>query len=142
MEMDRVLGTTLIDMYAKCGYIETARSVFNNLSNMDVFAFTSLVSGLANHSHSGSAIDLFLNGFGGSRVESMSEMYGIEPGMQHYGCLVDFLGRAGMLKEAVHGDFELGKETVERFVERSLDRGGVHVLRLNLMCFWRRRSHC
>ncbi|KAK0596407.1 hypothetical protein LWI29_015406 [Acer saccharum] len=42
----------------------------------------------------------------------------------------------------VHGDVELGKETVESLVERSLDHGGVHVLRLNLMCFWRRQSHC
>ncbi|KAK3200149.1 hypothetical protein Dsin_023564 [Dipteronia sinensis] len=182
MELDRVLGTALIDMYAKCGCIETARSVFDNMSNRDVFAFTSLISGLANHGQSRSAIELFVRmqneGVAPNEVtficilsacsrmglvdqglrifNSMSEMYEIEPGVQHYGCLVDLLGRAGMLEEAkkvvrempmepdsyvlgallnacrVHGDVELGKETVESLVERSLDHGGVHVLLSNM----------
>lgn len=86
----------------------------------------------------------------------MSVVYGIEPGVQHYGCMVDLLGRAGLLEEAkrlvrempmepdsyvlgallnscrVHGDVELGKETVESLVERGLDHGGVHVLLSNM----------
>ncbi|XP_041022846.1 pentatricopeptide repeat-containing protein At5g66520-like [Juglans microcarpa x Juglans regia] len=182
MELDRVLGTALVDMYAKCGCIETARCVFDEMSNRDVFAFTSLISGLANHGLSTSAIDLFMrmksegvipnevtfvcvlsacSRMGlvdeGVRIfNSMSQDYGIEPGVQQYGCLVDLFGRAGMLEEAkkvvrampmepdsyvlgallnacrVHGDFELGKETVEHFVQQSLDHGGVHVLLSNM----------
>ncbi|KAK1575267.1 hypothetical protein Q3G72_003964 [Acer saccharum] len=107
MELDRVLGTALIDMYAKCGCIETARSVFDNMSNKDVFAFTSLISGLANHGQSGSAIKLF--------VRMQNE--GVAPNE------VTFI---------LHGDVELGKETVESLVERSLDHGGVHVLLSNM----------
>ncbi|KAG6719410.1 hypothetical protein I3842_03G003700 [Carya illinoinensis] len=182
MELDRVLGTALVDMYAKCGCIETARCVFDEMPNRDVFAFTSLISGLANHGLSTSAIELFIRMKSegvipnevtficvlsacsrvglvdeGMRIfNSMSQFYGIEPGVQHYGCLVDLFGRAGMLKEAkkvvrampmepdsyvlgallnacrVHGDFELGKETVEHFVQQSLDHGGVHVLLSNM----------
>ncbi|KAL5745340.1 hypothetical protein ACOSP7_026486 [Xanthoceras sorbifolium] len=182
MELDRVLGTAVIDMYAKCGCIETARSVFDEMPNRDVFAFTSLISGLANHGQSASAIELFArmqnDGVAPNEVtficvlsacsrmglvdqglrifDSMSDVYGIEPGVQHYGCLVDLLGRAGMLEEAkkvvrempmepdsyvlgallnacrVHGDVELGKETGQSLVERSLDHGGVHVLLSNM----------
>lgn len=182
MELDRVLGTALVDMYAKCGCIEIAYSVFDKMPYRDVFAFTALISGLANHGRSTSAIELF------SRMQSegvlpnevtficvlsacsrmglvdeglrifncMSKVYGIEPGVQHYGCLVDLLARAGLLEEAkklvrempmdpdsyvlgallnscrVHGDVESGKETVESLVERGLDHGGVHVLLSNM----------
>ena len=44
MELDRVMGTTHIDMYAKCESIDTARSVFDEVSNInrDVYAFSSL----------------------------------------------------------------------------------------------------
>lgn len=182
MELDRVLGTALIDMYSKCGCIDTARCVFEGMRNKDVFAFTSLISGLANHDQGACAIELFarmqnegvvpnevtficvLNACsrmglvdeGLSIFSSMSEIYGIKPRVQHYGCLVDLLGRAGRLEEAkrvvkemplnpdnyvlgallnacrVHGDFELGKETVESLVKRSLDHGGVHVLLSNI----------
>ncbi|XVF00214.1 hypothetical protein REPUB_Repub03eG0265900 [Reevesia pubescens] len=182
MELDRVLGTALVDMYAKCGCIEIACSVFDEMPYKDVFAFTSLISGLANHGRSASAIELFarMQSEGvvpnevtfvcvlsacsriglvdeGLRIfNCMSKVYGIEPGVQHYGCLVDLLGRAGLLEEAkklvrempmepdsyvlgallnscrVHGDVELGKETVESLVERGLDHGGVHVLLSNI----------
>lgn len=182
IELDIILGTAIIDMYAKCGCIETACSVFDSMPNRDVFAYTSLISGLANHDQSASAIELFmrmqLEGVAPNEVtficvlnacsrmglvdqglrifKSMSEIYGIEPGVQHYGCLVDLLGRAGMLEAAkkvvrempiepdnyvlgallnacrVHGDVDLGKETVESLIERSLDHEGVHVLLSNI----------
>ncbi|KAJ4706818.1 Pentatricopeptide repeat protein [Melia azedarach] len=182
MELDRVLGTALIDMYAKCGCIETARSVFDSMPDRDVFAFTSLISGLANHGQSACAIELFMRmqhegvvpnevtficvlsacsrmglvGQGLRIFNSMHEIYGIEPGVQHYGCLVDLLGRAGMLEAAkkvvldmpfapdnyvlgallnacrVHGDVELGKEIVQSLMEQRLDHGGVHVLLSNI----------
>ncbi|XP_057971460.1 pentatricopeptide repeat-containing protein At5g66520-like [Malania oleifera] len=182
MELDRILGTALVDMYAKCGCIDMACSVFNEMPYRDVFAFTSLISGLSNHGRSASAIKLFRMmqdegivpnevtficvlsacsrmGFveeGLGIFECMSNVYGIDPGVQHYGCLVDLLGRSGMLEEAKkvvrempmepdsyvlgallnacrdNGDVKLGKETVESFIQRSLDHGGVHVLLSNI----------
>ncbi|GLT38218.1 hypothetical protein SLA2020_124820 [Shorea laevis] len=182
MELDKLLGTGLIDMYAKCGCIEMACCVFNETKNRDVFAFTSLISGLENHGQSARAFELFarmqnegvvpnevtficiLNACSrmglvdeGLRIFSnMSKVYGIEPGVQHYGCLVDLLGRAGMLEDAkklvremplepdsyvlgallnacrMHGDVELGNETGQSLAKRSLDRDGVHVLLPNM----------
>lgn len=182
MELDKVVGASLIDMYAKCGCIEMACGVFKGMCERDVFAFTSLISGLANHGQSGVSLELFsrmenegivpnhvtficvLNACSrmglvneGLRIfNSMREVYNIEPEIQHYGCLVDLLGRAGMLQEAVkvvqempmepdsfvlgallnacrvHGDVELGKETVESLDERSLAHDGVRVLLSNM----------
>ncbi|KAA8547631.1 hypothetical protein F0562_004060 [Nyssa sinensis] len=150
MELDRVLGTALVDMYAKCGCIEVARRVFDEMPYRDVFAFTSLISGLVKSCRMGLVEE------GLKIFESMNKSYGIKPGVEHYGCLVDLLGRAGMLEEAkkvvtemptepdsyvlgallnacsVHGDVELGKETVEGLVERSLDHSGIHVLLSNI----------
>ncbi|XP_071707573.1 pentatricopeptide repeat-containing protein At5g48910-like [Rutidosis leptorrhynchoides] len=182
MEMDQILATALVDMYAKCGCIELAYRVFEEMPFRDVFAFTSLISGLANHGESARAIALLermkregikpndvtficvLNACSrmglveeGLRLfESMKDVYGIEPGVQHYGCLVDLLGGAEMLEQAkkvvtempmepdsyvlgallnacrVHGDVELGVKMVEGLVERGLDRSGVHVLLSNI----------
>ncbi|KAI3798710.1 hypothetical protein L1987_33988 [Smallanthus sonchifolius] len=182
MELDGILGTALVDMYAKCGCIELAYRVFEEMPCRDVFAFTSLISGLANHGESAGALALFskmemegvkpnditficvLNACSrmglvkeGLRVfETMTNVYGIMPSVQHYGCLVDLLGGAGMLEQAkkvvtemplepdfyvlgallnacrVHGDVELGSEMVEGLVERGLDLSGVHVLLSNI----------
>ncbi|KAB5516813.1 hypothetical protein DKX38_027461 [Salix brachista] len=124
--LDRMLGTALIDMYAKCGCIEMAGSVFDEMDDRDVYALTCLISGLANHDKSEAAIDLFdrmqdegvvpnevtfvcvLNACSrmgmvaeGLRIfERMSNRYGIDPQIQHYSCLVDLLGRAGRIEEA------------------------------------------
>ncbi|KAK6916964.1 Pentatricopeptide repeat [Dillenia turbinata] len=182
MVYDRILGTAVVDMYAKCGCIETACRVFEEMKDRDVFAFTSLISGLANHDKGVRAIELFkrmqkegvepnevtficvlsaCSRMGlveeGIRIfNDMREHYGLEPGVEHYGCIVDLLGRAGMLVEAknlvrempvepdsyvlgallnacqAHGDVELGKETLECFIEQRLDHSGVHVLLSNM----------
>ncbi|PRQ45215.1 putative pentatricopeptide [Rosa chinensis] len=182
MRLDTVLGTALVDMYTKCGCVETARAVFDEMPKRDVFAFTSLISGLANNGESASAISLFARmkneGIAPNEVtfvcvlsacsrvgmvdeglqifRSMNNSFRIQPGVQHYGCLVDLLGRAGMLEEAnkivtempmepdsyvlgallnacrVHGDLDLGKEMVERFTGQRLDHSGVHVLLSNI----------
>lgn len=182
MQINRVLGTALIDMYAKCGCVQTACAIFDKMPERDVFAFTSLISGLANHGQSRSAIELFMRmqkeGVQPNEVtfisvlsacsrvglvdeglrifESMGTTYGIELRVQHYGCLVDLLGRVGMIKEAkkvvrempiepdsyvlgallnacrVHGDVKLGQEMVERLAEQGLDHSGVHVLISNM----------
>ncbi|KAK1410604.1 hypothetical protein QVD17_37141 [Tagetes erecta] len=182
MELDGILGTALVDMYSKCGCIELAYHVFEKMPHRDVFAFTSLISGLANNGESARALALVsrmetegvkpneitficvLNACSrmglvkeGLKVfESMTDVYGIKPSVQHYGCLVDLLGGAGMLEQAkkvvsempmepdnhvlgallnacrVHGNVELGSETVQGLVERGLDLSGVHVLLSNI----------
>ncbi|KAL1540735.1 pentatricopeptide repeat-containing protein-like protein [Salvia divinorum] len=126
MELDGVLGTALVDMYAKCGCIGIARDVFDKIPYQDVFAYTSLISGLADHGESSDALKVFrrMEKEGvrpnevtfvcvlcacsraglveeGLRIfKRMKDVYGIEARQKHYGCLVDLLGRAGMVDEA------------------------------------------
>ncbi|XP_042477792.1 pentatricopeptide repeat-containing protein At4g21065-like [Macadamia integrifolia] len=118
--------TALIDMYAKCGCIDSARRVFDTIVNKDVFAWTAMLSGLASHGRSKEAIDLFNElieanlkpdvrtvtavlsacrnaGWvteGYHFFNDMEMKYGIRPTIQHYGCVVDLLARAGHLKDA------------------------------------------
>lgn len=129
MEVDVVLGTCLIDMYAKCGSIERAKSVFISLGERkDVRAWTAMICGLAIHGHAEECLELFgkmtskplglkpnavtfLGVFcacvhGGlvsqakENFRRMSEDFGITPLIQHYGCMVDLYGRRGMIEEA------------------------------------------
>ncbi|KAJ4970880.1 hypothetical protein NE237_003979 [Protea cynaroides] len=61
---DVVLMTSLIDMYSKCIGIEEARRVFDEMSERDVIATNSMITGLCRHHLTIDAIQLF---------ESMSE---------------------------------------------------------------------
>ncbi|KAK9141608.1 hypothetical protein Syun_011008 [Stephania yunnanensis] len=123
---DVVLGNALIDMYSKCGNVESARKIFEQMVQKDKFSWTAMIVGLAVNGHGEEALDLFTDMLEasiapddvtfigvlsacthggmvekGRRIFSkMTIRHGIEPNMAHYGCMVDLLGRAGHLKEA------------------------------------------
>ncbi|KAL5714617.1 hypothetical protein ACHQM5_016551 [Ranunculus cassubicifolius] len=115
----------LVDMYAKCGDIENARRIFNEMPQRNTVCWNAMISGLAVHGRSDEALDLFRQmkksnekpnevtllsvlsacvhgGYvnEGLNIFSMMEVYGLSVGIQHYGCVVDLLGRAGRLQEA------------------------------------------
>ncbi|KAM7274861.1 hypothetical protein ACFE04_016727 [Oxalis oulophora] len=124
--IDVVLGTALIEMYAKCGFIEKALEIFYGLQRKDTASWTSIICGLATNGKTGKALQLFsemrqagsrpdeitfigvlsacshggLVNEGRAFFDSMIKDYQIEPKLEHYGCLVDLLGRAGILDEA------------------------------------------
>ncbi|KAF4346809.1 hypothetical protein G4B88_013279 [Cannabis sativa] len=121
------LTTSLIDMYAKCGELEKAIEVFNSVEKKDVFVWSAMIAGLAMHGRGKDAIDLFsqmlqakvkpnsvtftnilcacshtgLVEEGKDLFCKMEPVYGVVPGVKHYSCMVDMLGRSGNLKEAV-----------------------------------------
>ncbi|XP_058099730.1 pentatricopeptide repeat-containing protein At3g62890-like [Magnolia sinica] len=124
--IDVVLGNALLDMYYKCGSIETALEVFHGLSRKNVYCWNTIIVGLGMHGYGKEAIDAFVamenertrpdgvtfvgllcacshSGLisEGRRFFSQIGVYGIEPGIEHYGCMVDLLGRAGFLEEAL-----------------------------------------
>lgn len=172
---DTVAGTALVDMYAKCGILDQATKVFDGIRDKDVWSWTTVISGHGNHGQAKDAIELFFRmeeeGFrpngvtllavlnacshGGLVMEAMCSFesmvlkYALLPKLEHYGCLIDLLGRAGMLEEAyhlieslpikadstawrallaacrVHGNVELGERTkqilIENFEEHPAD---------------------
>lgn len=188
-EVDGVVATALVDMYGKCGSLDAARQVFAGMPerDRDVFAYTAMISALSDHGRCREAIEVFdrmqqgrgvrpnevtficllsacartggLVGRAKEMFRSMSAVYGMDPGVEHYGSLVDVLGRAGLLSEAVdvvrgmpmrpdsyvlgallnacrvHGGVdgvEVGKQVVEWLAELGLDHSGVHVQLSNM----------
>ncbi|XP_023735885.1 pentatricopeptide repeat-containing protein At1g08070, chloroplastic isoform X1 [Lactuca sativa] len=121
------LSTSLIDMYAKCGDIEAAKSVFESLKHKSLASWNAMISGLAMHRQAHKAIELFKkmvnDGFapdditfvgvlsacshgglvnsGRHLFHSMIQDFKISPKLQHYGCMIDLLGRAGLFEEAM-----------------------------------------
>ncbi|KAI3409146.1 DYW_deaminase domain-containing protein [Psidium guajava] len=127
LKIDAVLGNALIDMYSKCGSIAAASDVFDGLPVKNIFCWNSIIAGMGTNGYGEKAVDLFAlmqeeglkpdgvtfvglpSGWSHSGLVSagrnyFSEMYGIygvAPAIEHYGCMVDLLGRAGLLKEAI-----------------------------------------
>ncbi|KAI5058862.1 hypothetical protein GOP47_0027032 [Adiantum capillus-veneris] len=76
LEKDLVVGSTAIDMYAKCGLLDKAQQVFDKLRVRDVVSWTSLISGYAEH------------GFEAEALKCMEQMQleGICPNVITYVC--------------------------------------------------------
>ncbi|KAG4960256.1 hypothetical protein JHK87_036889 [Glycine soja] len=126
LKLNVVLGTALDDVYAKCGFLDEAMDIFERMEDKDVKSWTAMISGLGVHGQPNNVIRLFnrmeKEGFrpnevtflailtacshGGLVVEGtemfkhMVQEYRFSPQVKHYGCLIDLLGRAGMLQEA------------------------------------------
>ncbi|CAO2813420.1 unnamed protein product [Amaranthus hypochondriacus] len=120
------VSTALIDMYSKCGCIDSARKVFNMVFDKDVCAWTAMIHGLASHGMSREALDSFAEMKNSGVMpdertmtavlaacrnagwvteaylyfKDMKKKYGIKPNLQHHGCIVDLYARSGQLTEA------------------------------------------
>ncbi|KAK1432640.1 hypothetical protein QVD17_09538 [Tagetes erecta] len=117
--------TSLIDMYSKCGCVDSFLTVFYKSEVRDVFCWNAVISGLALHGYGVAALKVFdemlqrtkpdditfiallsacshsgLIKEGQALFESMETKYGVSRRMEHYGCIVDLLGRAGFLESA------------------------------------------
>uniref|UniRef100_R7W6I4 Pentatricopeptide repeat-containing protein n=1 Tax=Aegilops tauschii TaxID=37682 RepID=R7W6I4_AEGTA len=93
IEWDVHVGTSLVDMYAKCGCLETSLSIFHKMPVKNVSSWNALINGFALHGHG-----LVQEGLG--LFNLMNNSYNLSPREEHYGCMVDLLGRAGLIQEA------------------------------------------
>ncbi|GAV66227.1 PPR domain-containing protein/PPR_2 domain-containing protein, partial [Cephalotus follicularis] len=119
-------GTSLTDMYSKCGSILDAQKSFASISSPNVAAWTAIINGYALHGLGSEAILLFehmleqgvvpnaatfvgllsacgragLVNEGMEIFHSMQKHYGVVPALEHYCCVVDLLSRSGHLHEA------------------------------------------
>ncbi|GLT95569.1 hypothetical protein SLE2022_132450 [Rubroshorea leprosula] len=126
LNQDVGVGNALMNMYAKCGSIEYANSVFNKMIHRNLVSWNTIISGFGNHGLGGRALEIFeqmkaialkpdsitflgllmacnhagLVDKGLSLFNSMEEIYRIAPNLEHFSCLIDLLGRAGRLTEA------------------------------------------
>lgn len=134
LESNTILATAIIDMYAKCGYIEAALSVFEGIKNKDSGSWNAIISGVAMNGDARMSLTLFdkmcidgsqpnettfisiitacthvgLVDEGIKLFDQMNTYYMIKPQLEHYACIVDLLARAGKL------------EACEKFVEERI----------------------
>eukprot|EP00257_Ricinus_communis_P020197 XP_015579374.1 putative pentatricopeptide repeat-containing protein At5g52630 [Ricinus communis] len=120
------VGSSLISFYSRCGVVEAAFKVFDEVSIKNLGMWNAMLIACAQHAHTEKVFYLFdkMKNVGmkpnfitflcllyacshagliekGQRYFERMKEYGIEPGAQHYATLVDLLGRAGKLQEAL-----------------------------------------
>ncbi|XP_010676656.1 pentatricopeptide repeat-containing protein At4g22760 isoform X2 [Beta vulgaris subsp. vulgaris] len=125
IELDNHLATAFIDLHAKCGSINKAYELFHGLVKKDLVAYTAMIAGCGINGKPHDAIKLFqemldsdihpnlvtftgiltaYNHAGlvdeGYECFNMMSEFRLVPSADHYGIMVDLLGRAGRLKEA------------------------------------------
>ncbi|CAK9213803.1 unnamed protein product [Sphagnum troendelagicum] len=91
-EADVFVGSSLVDMYAKCGSMEDACRVFNSMPSHDVFSWNALLGGFAMHGQGKEALVHF---------ERMCEE-GVHPGDVTFVCLLSACSHAGFVDEGLH----------------------------------------
>ncbi|OVA17038.1 Pentatricopeptide repeat [Macleaya cordata] len=183
LDLEPYVSNALVDMYAKCGSIEEARKLFDATDRRDVVCWNSMISRYAQHGHAKEALFLFdkmraeqikpnyvtfvgvlsacshvgLVEIGLNHFESMKTEFGIEPGMEHFACVVALLGRAGKLSKAKEfieqmpiepaalvwrsflsacrmvGDVTLGKYAAEMAISIDPNDSGSYVLLSNIL---------
>lgn len=60
IHMDVVIQTSLVDMYAKKGSLETAFCVFRNMPHKNIISWSALISGLAQNGFAGRALEMLI----------------------------------------------------------------------------------
>ncbi|KAF3788512.1 putative pentatricopeptide repeat-containing protein [Nymphaea thermarum] len=120
------IENSLVTMYAKCGCIMDAHTVFDLMPDRDVVSWTALIVGHAQNGRGNVSLELYekmlrsgtkpdfitfvgvlfacshagLVEDGRYYFESMSKIHGISPSTEHYACMIDLLGRAGQIDAA------------------------------------------
>ncbi|XP_072983475.1 pentatricopeptide repeat-containing protein At5g56310 isoform X1 [Typha latifolia] len=176
------LMNALIDMYAKSGNIAKAFDVFKKMKHKSVITWTTMIAGFALHGLGMDALKMFqqmerenvepndvtflgilsacshigLTDLGRWYFDRMRLWYKIKPKVEHYGCMVDLLGRAGCLKEAqalvqdmpfeanaviwgallaasrIYGEVDLGEQALINLIELEPHNSGNYILLSNI----------
>ncbi|KAK8937677.1 Pentatricopeptide repeat-containing protein [Platanthera guangdongensis] len=177
-----ILGTALVDMYAKNGEISIAWKLFDEMHERNTATWNVMICGSAHYGHASYSLELFRRmeeveippnditfvgvltacchagkvDFAREVFYSMESEYGIEPKVEHYGCMVNLLGRSGRLKEAEklvkgmkrgvdvvilgallsscrsHGDIEIAERVAQMILRVDPSNHGVYVVLSNM----------
>ncbi|KAM3324646.1 pentatricopeptide repeat-containing protein, mitochondrial [Capsicum chacoense] len=125
---DMYVASALIDMYAKCGCIKDAESLFQSMASSDTVLWNTIIYAYSQHGLDEKALETFgtmlsegilpdgitfiavlsacshlgLVKEGRRHFDSIKNGFGITPSIEHYACMVDILGRAGKFDETEH----------------------------------------
>uniref|UniRef100_A0A7N0T3J6 DYW domain-containing protein n=1 Tax=Kalanchoe fedtschenkoi TaxID=63787 RepID=A0A7N0T3J6_KALFE len=169
-------------MYSRCGDVDESVKVFAEMGERNLWTWTALINGLAVHGRGGEAVEVFdrmvasglqpddiaytgvlvacsHSGLVDEGWRIFNSIWNVEePLMEHYGCMVDLLGRAGLVKEAYdfvqkmpmkpnpviwrtllgacvnHNHIELAETVEERIQKVEPNHDGDYVLLSNAYC--------
>ncbi|XP_002987361.2 pentatricopeptide repeat-containing protein DOT4, chloroplastic [Selaginella moellendorffii] len=179
-----VLGSSLVSFYGKCGDVDSAQEAFDECrARDDTGLWNSLIQAYTLQGRSIEALERFysmtqeegckaddvsfvsvlnacshggLVGKGRQLLDEMPKQYGVKPRLEHYVCLIDMLGRANLLDEAVRvlrampfepdavvwtsllgacrkwKNYTIGKLAFERLVEMDPKSGTPYALMANI----------
>ncbi|WCJ26883.1 Pentatricopeptide repeat (PPR) superfamily protein [Euphorbia peplus] len=126
-DTDVYVSSALITMYIKCGNLVKAKRIFDRFTVKDSVMWNSIITGYAQHGLGEESFRVFHEMLSSGVVpdeitfigvltacsyngkvqegleifELMKSTYGVAPEREHYACMVDLLGRAGRLDEAM-----------------------------------------
>ncbi|CAN6443684.1 unnamed protein product [Victoria cruziana] len=171
------VGSALVDMYAKCGRINSSRTAFDKIPEKNLVSWNVMIAGYAVHGQGVNALKLFKMvehpdevtflaalsacshaGLVEDGIEIFNEMsiLKMKPREDHYACLVDILGRAGRLDEAlaiikdipvesnisiwgallgacrIYHNLDIGIHTGKQMLDLGCNNSGLHVLLSNI----------
>ncbi|XP_068664293.1 pentatricopeptide repeat-containing protein At2g29760, chloroplastic-like [Aristolochia californica] len=182
IQLSVILGNAFIDMYAKCGNIDAALRLFHEMPKRDLVSWNSMISACAMHGIGEKALVLFeqmkseglvpdditfvgvlcacshggLVAEGRKYFNCIGKVYGMEPKVEHYACMIDLLGRVGLIEEAyelvrkmpmepdaagwgallnackMHGNVEFGKLAGDKLMQLDPHDSGIYVLLSNM----------
>jgi pentatricopeptide repeat protein len=181
--VSQVVARSLINMYSKSGCLDDARRVFETAQgHLSIMSWTAMITAFQQHGQGRQAINLFeillkkgimpdhvtfvsvlsscshsgLVELGRKYFGLMTKVYKLAPRSEHYCCMVDMFGRAGLLGDAKQfvdempvrpdasvlgallsaclncGDLELGKKVAENLFEIEPGKAGNYVLLANI----------
>ncbi|TKY44954.1 Pentatricopeptide repeat-containing protein [Spatholobus suberectus] len=193
LELDVAVSNAMMDMYSKSGRLDLAVRVFVEILKKDVFSWTTMISGYAYHGEGHLALEVFSrmleSGVTPNEVTLLSVLTAcshaglvvegkvlftrmiqcryMKPKIEHYGCIVDLLGRAGLLEDAkeviemmpvspdaaiwrsllnacsVHGNLSMAQIAGKKVIELEPNDDGVYMLLWNMYCvanMWKEAS--
>ncbi|GMG99814.1 hypothetical protein Nepgr_001654 [Nepenthes gracilis] len=176
------VASALITMYAKCGSLTDALRVFEDIDGRNVVCWTAIIAAFQQHGCANKVIEYFESMLqegispdyitfvcvlsacghtgqvreGFSYYNSMTTVHNMDPGPEHYACMVDLLGRSGRLEEAErfielmpmkpdpsvwgallgacrnHGNLKMGRKVAERLLEIEPSNPGNYVILANM----------
>ncbi|XWS36880.1 hypothetical protein CRYUN_Cryun20dG0123100 [Craigia yunnanensis] len=127
LQSDVYICSTLVDMYSKCGNMYDSKLIFEKATNRDFVTWNAMICGCAQHGLGEEALKIFedmiienvipnhatfvsvlracahigLVEKGLHYFALMSSDYDLAPQLEHYSCMVDIMGRAGQVSEAL-----------------------------------------
>lgn len=177
-----VVGNSLINVYAKGGNIEAAHKVFSDMVYRNTITWNAMISGYSHNGLGNEALIAFQDMLSAKEpanyvtfvgvlaacahlgwvregfyyLNQLRYEMGIEPGLEHYTCIVRLLCRAGLVEQAenfmrttpvkwdvvawrtllnachVHRNYRLGKQVAEIVLDMGPDDVGTYILLTNL----------